>query len=682
MGYRLGIDLGTTSTSAVIVHADGRAQPVLLAAPAKAMDTAVFIEASGAVHCGAEATRRGAEDPTRLVRRFLLRVGDAVPITVGPRDGAHARLHPQDITAALVAWVIARVSEQQQAPPEAIAVTHPASWAAHKIELFSRALTVRGLGEVRLISDVLAAGRVYAHVLQARAGDAFAVFDLGGSSAGAALLRVDPAGAVWPLGRPEFRTDLGGVDLDDAVLAEALDALPADVRGTVLAATADGGHAPVLDALRAAARRAKEDLSSKTEATIALQIDGEPVSVTITRLGFEARLGDRLTPAFRLIDDAVAGAGLERSDLCGVLLCGGSAAVPLVMQQLFLRFGPDLRLVREPDPATTVAAGAALTLEMDNAPVVPAARAAERPSVIEPTAGIVRARTRFNAPDALIQDRTVTKTIPHPAPSVEPSTPAHPVPAARNSRPTPKTPPPVEPAGPAPTPAPEPVQAAAALPAQLPSIDEDRPATVGALARISKYEKDVRIGTGRPIFHRDTEIRRELLSVIPAATELGAPMARAVVSPRRVGSIEDLLAVVPAQRRATVAYPEEPAATVIVEADLNEEGEEVVYEFVDDQTSPEDYAEPDLRPLWRKGLSRLTPARVVTLSAITVALFIGAGAWNAAVPAITGHFGGHSSTPAVTEQLPQPPASQQSSDAKPTKSKKAKAKKASAKTAG
>ena len=49
-------------------------------------------------------------DPSRLVRRFLTRVGDAVPMTVGPRDGAHTRLHPQDITAALVAWVIARVS--------------------------------------------------------------------------------------------------------------------------------------------------------------------------------------------------------------------------------------------------------------------------------------------------------------------------------------------------------------------------------------------------------------------------------------------------------------------------------------------------------------------------------------------------------------------------------------------
>jgi molecular chaperone DnaK (HSP70) len=318
MGYRLGIDLGTTATSAVIVHADGRAQPVLLEPPAKAMDTAVFIEASGAVHCGAEALRRGAAEPTRLVRRFLTRVGDAVPMTVGPRDGGHVRLHPQDITAALVAWVIARVSEQQGAAPEAIAVTHPAAWAAHKIELFSRALTVRGLGEVRLISDHLAAGRVYAHVLQARAGDAFAVFDLGGTSASAALLRVDPAGAVWPLGRPEFRHDLGGADLDDAVLAEALAALPAQARATVLAATADGGHSPVLDALRVAARHAKEELSSKTESTIALQIDGAPVRVQITRAAFEARLGDRLTPAFQLIDAAVAGAGLDRSDLRGV----------------------------------------------------------------------------------------------------------------------------------------------------------------------------------------------------------------------------------------------------------------------------------------------------------------------------------------------------------------------------
>lgn len=651
MGYRLGIDLGTTSTSAVIVHADGRAQPVLLAAPAKAMDTAVFIEASGAVHCGAEALRRGAEDPTRLVRRFLLRIGDAVPITVGPRESASVLLHPQDIAAALVAWVIARASAEQGEAPEAVAVTHPASWAAHKIELFSRALTVRGLGEVRLISDHLAAGRVYAHVLQARSGDAFAVFDLGGTSAGAALLRVDPAGAVWPLGRPEFRHDLGGADLDDAVLAEALDALPAPARRAVLAATSDGGHAPALEALRAAARQAKEELSSKPEATIALQVDGQPVQVTVTRAGFEARLGDRLTPAFQLIDDAVAGAGLDRADLRGVLLCGGSAAVPLVMQQLFLRFGPELRLVREPDPATTAAAGAALTLAMDTAPVVPAARAAERPFTPEPVAGIVRARSRFDAPDALIPQAAEAPAAEAPAgkqpvmeapPAAEPAVPTvtipHPTPAAE-----PRTPRPVPTAEPAPV---------ATVPAQVPPVDEDYRGTVGALARISRYEKDVKIGTGRPIFHRDTEIRRELLSVIPAATELGAPMARAVVAPRRVGSLEDLLAVVPAPRRAAVAYPEEAGPKVVVE---QSDGEEVVHEFVDDESSPEDYLEPDLRPLWRKAASRLTPARVITLSAITVALFIGAGAWNAAVPVIGGHHDNKPSTPAISEQV-QPPA--------------------------
>jgi hypothetical protein len=192
----------------------------------------------------------------------------------------------------------------------------------------------------------------------------------------------------------------------------------------------------------------------------------------------------------------------------------------------------------------------------------------------------------------------------------------------------------------------------ATVPAQVPAVDEDYRGTVGALARISRYEKDVKIGTGRPIFHRDTEIRRELLSVIPAATELGAPMARAVVAPRRVGSLEDLLAVVPAPRRAAVAYPEEAGPKVVVE---QSDGEEVVHEFVDDESSPEDYLEPDLRPLWRKAASRLTPARVITLSAITVALFIGAGAWNAAVPVIGGHHDNKPSTPAISEQV-QPPA--------------------------
>jgi hypothetical protein len=236
---------------------------------------------------------------------------------------------------------------------------------------------------------------------------------------------------------------------------------------------------------------------------------------------------------------------------------------------------------------------------------------------------------------------------------------------------------------PAPEPEPQPVPVAA-LPAQLPGMDEDDLETVGALARISRYEKDVRIGTGRPIFHRDTEIRRELLSVIPSATELGAPMARAVVAPRRVGSIEDLLALVPAQRRATVAYPDEPAPKVVLEKDMDAEGEEVVLEFADDLTSPEDYAEPDLRPLWRKAAARMTPARVIALSAITVALFVGSTAWNAAVPVIGNHHDSKPTTPAVTNQVQPPvvdPAGTETKPAKKAGHKKTSRKKASAASA-
>jgi hypothetical protein len=222
----------------------------------------------------------------------------------------------------------------------------------------------------------------------------------------------------------------------------------------------------------------------------------------------------------------------------------------------------------------------------------------------------------------------------------------------------------------------------ATLPAQLPFIDEDEPAGFGALARISRYEKDVRIGTGRPIFHRDTEIRRELLSVIPAATELGAPMAKAVVGPRRVGTIDDLLAVVPAQRRATVAYPAEPAPKVVLAEELDSDGAEVVYEYVDDPTSPEDYAEPDTRPLWRKAAARMTPARVVALSAITAALFIGSTAWNAAVPVIGNHHSSTPSVPAITEPVQTVPqtAGKTTHKAKKAKSTKSKAGKAKAET--
>ena len=78
VGYWLGVDLGTTYTSAA-VRIDGRVDVVRLGGRHAEIPSEVFIEPDGAMLVGEAAQRRGVAEPLRLVREFKRRVGDPVP---------------------------------------------------------------------------------------------------------------------------------------------------------------------------------------------------------------------------------------------------------------------------------------------------------------------------------------------------------------------------------------------------------------------------------------------------------------------------------------------------------------------------------------------------------------------------------------------------------------------------
>ena len=67
MGYRLGVDLGTTYTAAA-VNVDGRVEMLGLGIRAMQVPSVVFIRDDGEVIVGEAAEQQGAADPDRMVR--------------------------------------------------------------------------------------------------------------------------------------------------------------------------------------------------------------------------------------------------------------------------------------------------------------------------------------------------------------------------------------------------------------------------------------------------------------------------------------------------------------------------------------------------------------------------------------------------------------------------------------
>ena len=216
MGYRLGVDLGTTYTAAA-VNVDGRVEMLGLGIRAMQVPSVVFVRRGGEIVVGEAAEQQGAAEPSRVVREFKRRIGDSVPLVVGG-----APFSAQALTARLLAWVVGIATERQGGPPEHVCVTHPANWGPFKRDLLGQAVEMAGLRNVEMCTEPEAAAITYASRNRVAEGDRVAVYDLGGGTFDAAVLVPDGAGFRLA-GPPEGVEQLGGIDFDEAVFRHVLD---------------------------------------------------------------------------------------------------------------------------------------------------------------------------------------------------------------------------------------------------------------------------------------------------------------------------------------------------------------------------------------------------------------------------------------------------------------------------
>jgi actin-like ATPase involved in cell morphogenesis len=355
MGYQLGIDLGTTYSAAAVCRSAGEhwVAPEMVALSGRRTDvpSVLFLGPDEEVLVGDAAERRAVTDPDRVVREFKRRVGDPTPIVVGGRTWA-----PEELCARLVRWIVDQVADREGGPAERIAVTHPASWGSHKLERMAEALHEQDL-TVTFLAEPQAAALHYAAGERVAAGSTIAVYDLGGGTFDAAVVRKTDRSHFALQGRPEGIERLGGVDFDQVVFDHVVAGVPGafeeldDADPAVLAAVAR---------LRRECTEAKEALSADTEASIPVLLPGHRGSVRLHRSEFEEAIRDRVEETVEALRRAVASAGLEPAALDAVLLVGGSSRVPLVGQLVSQELGRPVAV--DTDPKNAIAKGAALAV--------------------------------------------------------------------------------------------------------------------------------------------------------------------------------------------------------------------------------------------------------------------------------------------------------------------------------
>ncbi len=217
--YTLGIDLGTTFTAAATWR-NGHAETQSLGSRTAAIPSVVFLKEDETFLVGEAATRRGLIEPNRVAREFKRRLGDTTPIML-----AGAPYSAEALLAQLLRAVVDEVTRREGGKPTTTYVSHPANWGPYKTDLLLQAVRLAGLDEpVSFTTEPEAAAVFYPQQQRVDPGAIVAVFDLGGGTFDAAVLRKATVGFEI-LGRPEGIERLGGIDFDAAVFGHVSRAL-------------------------------------------------------------------------------------------------------------------------------------------------------------------------------------------------------------------------------------------------------------------------------------------------------------------------------------------------------------------------------------------------------------------------------------------------------------------------
>ncbi|MFC5949796.1 Hsp70 family protein, partial [Pseudonocardia lutea] len=347
MGYSLGIDLGTTFTAAA-VDRRGAVEMATLGDRSAAIPSVVLWRGDGPVLTGDAADRRALMEPDRVAREFKRRLGDPTPLVLGGAPHSVA-----SVLAQLLHAVVDTVADREGGPAEHVVLTHPANWGPYKLELFGSVPRIAEVEHVSMTTEPEAAAAHYATNERLADGAIIAVYDFGGGTFDATVLRRRAPG-FETLGVPEGVEGLGGIDFDEAVFAF----VDRTLDGAVTALDhGDRQNAAALLRLRQECVLAKETLSADVETIIPVLLPGLQTEVRLTRAELEEMMRPSIESTVRALRRALRTANVEPEDLDAVLLVGGSSRIPLVSQMVSEALGRPTAV--DAHPKHVVALGAA-----------------------------------------------------------------------------------------------------------------------------------------------------------------------------------------------------------------------------------------------------------------------------------------------------------------------------------
>lgn len=355
----VGIDLGTTNSLVaavvsgspeVILDHDGRA---LLPSVVRYMPDGTVEVGRAALESARFDSKNTIASAKRLIGRKKVDLTDAAHLPydlVDERSMVMIRTvqglkSPVEVSAEILKTLVARAEERLGGELVGAVVTVPAYFDDAQRQATKDAARLANLNVLRLLNEPTAAALAYG--LDNEVEGVYMVYDLGGGTFDVSLLKLTKG--VFEVLATGGNAALGGDDFDHRLFCYVLEQHPE----LGILESDDKRH--LLDA----ARRAKEALTEAAETRIELTLStGARIDEVVTRETFDRLTAHLVRKTLCAVERVLADAKVEKDEVRGIVLVGGSTRMPAVRAAVRERFG------REPladiDPDRVVAVGAAM----------------------------------------------------------------------------------------------------------------------------------------------------------------------------------------------------------------------------------------------------------------------------------------------------------------------------------
>lgn len=353
----VGIDLGTTNSLAATVKSG---EPVVLADEAgrQLLPSVVRYLKDGSVETGWDALAHAESDPRNTVysaKRLLargrseLKTLPVLPYEIVDAPGGVAirtvqgDKSPVEVSAEILKTLAKRAETQLGGELTGAVITVPAYFDDAQRQATKDAARLANLSVLRLLNEPTAAALAYG--LDNGAEGVYLVYDLGGGTFDVSLLKLS-RGVFEVLGTGG-NAALGGDDFDHAVVDWAVSQL-----GGVELTAED--RRQLLDRAKAA----KEALTDAPETVLKLELSSGTHAFTLTRVIFDQLTKSLVDETLEAVANVLRDAKLEKDQIKGVVLVGGSTRMPCVRREVEAYFG--FAPLTGIDPDCVVAVGAAM----------------------------------------------------------------------------------------------------------------------------------------------------------------------------------------------------------------------------------------------------------------------------------------------------------------------------------